>query len=511
MSRPRLLRVMTHIIVSMVLCSIEGMAFAQDSEESEPKVLRPAKASPLQAVRSPSRALYYRWRMIDAYGTHVPLGSIFNPYYQNPIKGDFPIIGLNTFMVMTALYTPKAVFNSQSEVDPQFNNDLVTAVELFHGSTVFKPKDWSIKASGKGFLNRGNNENEDFSFLELFGELKLFDVGSNYDFTSVRGGVQFFKSDFNGFIFQDFNLGGQLFGELSRNRQRWTLAYLSLREKENGLLTFDPLEQEVFFANWFIEDFLRPGFNGVFSLHYNRDRQVGGSQFINLDVFYLGFAAAGHWGRWVFNPAFYFAFGSQEDLSTNSIDISAFMAGVEIEYPSDYMNYRGAVFITSGDSDPSDDKAKGFDSINDNVNLFGAGNSFVVGGGQFGTRNNSFIPSFRQLGTQANFINPGMLLANIGLDVIFTPKLFFETNFNYFQFLQSEIPVGAGVTILDSKSLGFEVNGAFNYRVFLNENVILQAGVNAFFPQDGGKSVLALQGIDEDLILTGNITLVTLF
>ena len=187
------------------------------------------------------------------------------------------------------------------------------------------------------------------------------------------------------------------------------------------------------------------------------------------------------------------------------------MAGVEIEYPSDYMNYRGAVFITSGDSDPSDDKAKGFDSINDNVNLFGAGNSFVVGGGQFGTRNNSFIPSFRQLGTQANFINPGMLLANLGMDVIFTPKLFFETNFNYFQFLQSAIPAGAGVTILDSKSLGFEVNGAFNYRVFLNENVILQAGLNAFFPQDGGKSVLALQGIDEDLILTGNITLVTLF
>ncbi|MCG8605017.1 hypothetical protein MJD09_08475, partial [bacterium] len=330
-------------------------------------------------------------------------------------------------------------------------------------------------------------------------EVKLADVGENFDFVSTRGGVQFFQSDFNGLVFQDFNLGGQLFGELSKNRYQWSAAYLNLLQKENGLLTFESQDQQVFFANWFVEDFLKPGFNTVFSFHYNRDRQSNAFA-TELDVIYIGLASAGHWGRIEFSPAVYFAFGNQ-DIEGNRLDVSAYLAGVEFAYPKDYMNYRAAFFVASGDSDPFDDKATGFDSINDNINLFGAGNSFVIGGSQFGTRANSFIPSIRPTATQANFINPGILLANAGLDVTLTPKMFFTSNFNYFQFMQTES------IVVDSKSLGFELNGAINHRLFLNENLVFQLGMNAFFPQNGAKQILG----SDDIIFTGNVALVTLF
>ena len=34
-------------------------------------------------------------------------------------------------------------------------------------------------------------------------EAKLFDVGSNYDFVSIRAGIQPFTSDFRGFLYRD--------------------------------------------------------------------------------------------------------------------------------------------------------------------------------------------------------------------------------------------------------------------------------------------------------------------
>ena len=513
-------KIRSSLIVPLALALLLGATAAwafQMSESSEPE--ESANSLPRLVPAPPPqtgpglRPLFYRWRILDAYGVQVPRYSIIDPYNQNALKGDLPAFGLNTFVVLTALYTPKTVFTSQENVDTQFNNDLITAFEIFHGATVFKPKDWSLKASGKGILNRGNNQDvEDFSFLELFGELKLFDVGRNYDFTAIRAGSQFFKTDFNGFIFQDFNLGAQIFGELNANRTQWALAYLDLRVKENGLLTFDRLDQQVFFANFFIQDFLRPGFNTVFSVHYNRDRRdrfVTGLGLDELDVFYFGMAADGHWGRIEFNPAVYFAFGKDkfitigeagpDDFIENELDITAFLAGVEFAYPSDYRNYRAAVFVTSGDSDPFDDKAKGFASINENINLFGGANSFIIGGAAF-TKANSFIPSNQ--GVFSDFINPGMLLANVGLDLVLTPKLFFASNFNYLQFLTTESVLG-----VDSKSIGVEFNSVFNYRLFLNENLILQLGGNLFFPFDGGKQVLG----NSDPIFTGNVNLVFLY
>ncbi|MCG8605712.1 hypothetical protein MJD09_12035, partial [bacterium] len=100
-----------------------------------------------QILRPTQTARPDRWRVLYDIGI-VP--SYIDPYNQNPIKGDFPIFGNNTFMVLTGLYTPKGIFTSQENVDSQFNNDVLTSLELFKGTTVFEPKRWSLKVTGKG-------------------------------------------------------------------------------------------------------------------------------------------------------------------------------------------------------------------------------------------------------------------------------------------------------------------------------------------------------------------------
>jgi hypothetical protein len=68
-------------------------------------------------------------------------------------------------------------------------------------------------------VRRGTNRTDWHASLEeAFGEVKLADVNANYDFVSVRAGIQPFVSDFRGFIFSDNNLGARVFGALDNNR-----------------------------------------------------------------------------------------------------------------------------------------------------------------------------------------------------------------------------------------------------------------------------------------------------
>ena len=276
----------------------------------------------------------------------------------------------------------------------------------------------------------------------------------------------------------------------------------------SGGSEFDSLDQDVAFLNWFQEDLFIKGFDTVFSFHVNQDRQIDPD---DLDVSYVGFASDGHLGRVVVAPTIYFAFGEDEDELGAKLDVSAYFAGVEFEYPRNFINYRAAAFMTSGDDDPLDGKDEGFDSIKDNVNLFGGNASFVIGGANFGTRPNSFIPSFRAVGTRSNFVNPGILLVNAGIDVVITQTVFFEGNVNYFQFqevdgflvdpdgnlvLDDSDPMSMNIPLADD--LGIEVNAAVAWRVFLNENFVVKLAVNGFSPGDGGK--LFLRNNDDTVV-----------
>ena len=448
-----------------------------------------------------------RWRQLDAFGVQLPRGSLIDPYNQNPIKGDFPIIGDRTFLVLDVLDTPAFVTSSQSGVDNAVNNQYFVSAEIFGGSTVFRPKDWAFKVTARG-LNARNGEDVDEGpdLNELFAQVKLADIGPYYDSASLRGGIQFFKSDFDGFVLQDFNLGALAFGEYNENRYQWNAGFVDVQEKgDAGGVTFDDLDQDVYFVNWFWQDFIRPGFNIVFSAHRNQDDVILGEE---LDVTYLGLSSAGHWGRVEVNPTLYYAFGDL-DVGGATVDVKAWLAGVLGAYTLDYMNFRAAIFAASGDDDPADGDAEGFDAITDNIALFGGNVGFVIGGGEFGTRANSFLPSFRAVGTRSNFNNPGIMLVNGGWDAVLTPTLFFESNVNYFKFMDEDgIPVlGFDGTPVDSDALGMEVNAAFTYRVFLNENLVVKLGANLFLPDDAAEQLLG----DDDNIFSSNLNVVALF
>src|SRR6185436_10359968 len=118
-----------------------------------------------------------RWRIglpdWDRYEKAHPLldeypfvkGSLWDPYHQNVLKGDYPIIGQHTFFNLNAeilslfegRQVPTPVTPFESTVDPNENgffgnpnqffttNFFVLSMDLFHGDAAFKPVDWRLK------------------------------------------------------------------------------------------------------------------------------------------------------------------------------------------------------------------------------------------------------------------------------------------------------------------------------------------------------------------------------
>jgi len=254
---------------------------------------------------------YDRYGDRAARGRDIPFkrGRWWDPYNQSVLKGDYPIKGNKLFMILSAVSTTgvelrraptssdvssdepgSAEFFGQPE-QLAASETLQVSFELFHGDSTFKPRDWAIKISPtfsipnylnareNGVVNidvrRGTNRTDTHvSLEEAFGEVKLWDVNANYDFVSVRAGIQPFVSDFRGFIFSDNNLGLRFFGAADNNRVQYNAAYFSMLEKDtnSGLNRFDTRHQNVYIANVFRQDFIRKGFTIQGSLHYNDDR-----------------------------------------------------------------------------------------------------------------------------------------------------------------------------------------------------------------------------------------------
>ncbi|MFK8114589.1 MAG: hypothetical protein AB8B91_20475, partial [Rubripirellula sp.] len=265
-----------------------------------------------------------RWRLgqkdSDRYGKGHPImddypgvkGAWWDPYNQNVLKGDFPIIGQHTFLNITGisetlfearqLPTPTTPFeatrNPNSAAffgDPDsfsFIQNTALAIEVFHGNTFFKPADWRIKAdlifNVNDFVSdelgvvspdvrQGTSRfRKDLALEEWFFEAKLSDLSPYYDFASVRAGSQLFVSDFRGFIFNDINRGVRLFGTRHSNRDQFNVMWLDQTEKDsNSLLNRlnEDRHQNTWIANYYRQDFLYPGYNVNLSFHMNHDRE----------------------------------------------------------------------------------------------------------------------------------------------------------------------------------------------------------------------------------------------
>ena len=499
----------------------------------------------------PQRETSDRWRITfpeyDRYGDRgargrdIPFkeGRWWDPYNQNVLKGDYPIKGDKLFLILTAVSstnfeqrrapTPSDV----SSVDPvsgeffgrpeQFAaaETLQFSFELFHGDTTFKPRDWAIKfsptfsvpnyldARENGVVNidvrRGTNRTDWHASLEeAFGEVKLADVNANYDFVSVRAGIQPFVSDFRGFIFSDNNLGARVFGALDNNRVQFNAAYFSMLEKDtnSALNRFDTRHQNVYVANIFRQDFIRKGYTIQGSFHYNDDRRtmefdrngflvrpalIGDARPHAVKVGYLGFSGDGHLGRLNLSHSYYFAFGYDEHnpIAGRRVDVRSHMAAAEVSVDRDYLRFRSSFFFAQGDSNATDDRATGFDAIFDDPNFVGGQFSFWVRNGirltQTGVglvQPNSLLPSLRssKIQGQANFVNPGIFIYNAGVDVEVTQRIKAVFNANYLRFHRTE-PLE--LVLFQNRirhDIGFDYSLGVAYRPFLINNFTMTFG-----------------------------------
>jgi hypothetical protein len=481
-------------------------------------------------------------------------GTIWDPYDQNPLKGDYPIIGDDVFLVLTlvsdsvlegrALPTPQGASRATPGSDGDFfggdqqlffTQNLIASVELFQGSTAFRPKDWSIRATPvvnlnelvvqeNGIVNidvrrRTTRFDHQIALQEAFAEARILDLDKSFDFISVRAGIQGFTSDFRGFIFSDNEPGLRLFGNIDNNRWQWNLAYFYLLEKDtnSGLNTYDFRHQHVMVANVYRQDFIIPGYTAQLSFtgtldeagshdpggqHYDtngflvRPALIGRQQPHDLRFFYLGWTGDGHIGRFNVTHAFYEALGTDDfnPIANQRVSINAQMAALELSYDMDWLRPRFDLFYGSGDSNPRDGNGNGFDSIFDNVNFAGAGGSFFTRQGLrlaetgLAIKNRfSLLADLRSSKDegQSSFVNPGSFLVGPGLDLELTPKLRAFLNVNIMWFARTE-----PLTLILQQSgirhyFGEDYSIRLQYRPFLSNNVIASAGLALFRPGGG--------------------------
>jgi hypothetical protein len=423
-----------------------------------------------------------------------------------------------------------------------FDQTLRFSFDLFHGDASFKPVEWRIRVTPELSLNdldvrelgivspnvrAGTNRFDNHVGLqEAFVEVKLHDLSDNYDFISARAGIQQFNADFRGFLFTDEQPGLRIFGNWNSDRIEYNAAYFQFLEKNtnSGLNTFERRHQQVVLGNVYLQDFFFPGYTAEFVAAWNKDDPSvhyddngflvrpapignvinqgpgGGPLAHGIRVGYFGWLGSGHIRRINLTHAFYQAAGEDtfNPIAGRRVTVNAQMAAVELSYDRDWIRYRVSTFYTSGDANPRDGRARGFDAIDDLPNFAGGIFSFwnredirLLGSGVSLTTDGSLIPSLRSTKEegQANFVNPGIFLANVGADFDITPKLKGFANFNYLRFERTE-PLE--FILFESPirhSIGEDFGIGVTYRPPLSENIVLTGGASALQPGDGFKDI----------------------
>jgi len=504
-----------------------------------------------------------RWRTgfpeWDRYGKGHPLnddypflpGRLLDPFNQNVLKGDFPILGQHTFFDLTAQVltfqefrqVPTATTPFESTARPNqenffgrpnqyfTTNYFILSLDLNHGDAAFKPLDWRIRVMPIFNINnlsveelavvspnvlQGTSRTREFWALqEVFFETKLADVGPDYDFVSVRAGTQPFNNDFRGFLFYDTNRAIRFFGTRNANRDQWNLAYFRQWEKDTNsqLNSFEDRRQNLVFANYYRQDFLVPGYTAQLSVAYNNDPRsfkfdqnrflvrpdpVGLARPHQIDVAYLGWAGDGHIGRFNISHQFYWALGrdSLNPLANQAQTINAQMFAIEGSYDRDWARFRASFFWSSGDHDINNSHATGFDTILDGPNF--AGGPFSYWNRQqvplFGVnlvQRLSLVPDLRssKFQGQSNFVNPGLLLPNFGVDFDLTPRLKMINNLNLLWFDQTNVLEQFLFQGKIDRFIGTDLSVGFDYRPLLSENFNVVLGVSTLIPGQGFRDI----------------------
>ena len=538
--------------------------------DSDPNYILELSPDVLPPISDVFNVVPNRWALEQPdYRRYRPSGEYiytkphwYDPFNRNRFKGDEPIwpavLGQQVFFNFTGSETTfidgrkVPVPSDVSAARPgssqffgrgeQFFLDQTFrfTFDLFHGDASFKPVDWRIRVTPEVSLNyldvkelgivgpdvRAGTTRLDshVGFQEAFVEYKLHDLSANYDFVSVRAGIQEFNADFRGFLFVDEQPALRVFGNLKSDRIEYNAAYFNFLEKNtnSGLNTFSRRDQQVMLGNVYIQDFFFPGYTAEFLGAYNKDdgglhyddngflvRPAPVGNVINqgvgaiphsIQVGYFGWLGSGHIKRINITHAFYEAAGkdSFNPIAGRPVTVNAQMAAVELSLDRDWIRYRISSFYASGDSDPRNGRANGFDAIVDLPSFAGGLFSFwnregirLLGSGVSLTTDGSLLPNMRSNKNegQANFVNPGIFLVNAGTDIDITPKLKGFVNFNYLRFMRTEPLEFVLFQSPIRHNIGEDVGAGVTYRPPLTENIILTGGASILQPGQGFRDI----------------------
>ncbi len=494
-----------------------------------------------------------RWRIMRSLGMNAPW---FDPYNQNLLKGDLPVVrdwfvnvGVVSDTLLEARRLPTPVGPQTSERPDSVNvfgrarqstavQTLIVSLAAIKGDTTFKPPDYEFRLVPVFNVNRSQVEevralrvdprqgrsrsDNHVALQEAFADVHLRNVSDRYDFDSIRAGIQPFISDFRGFLFNDVPLGVRLFGTRDNNQWQYNLGYFRRLEKDtnSGLndLRARPRSDDVLVANAYRQDWPRLGFTSQATVVVNVNRE-GSGQFYDANGFlirpavqgdsrphdyavtYLGYSGDGHFGRWNLTASVYAALGRDErhPLAQRSQSIRAGFAAAELSRDFSWARLRMSALMQSGDGDPFDGKATGFDAILENPQFAGADTSFWIrqavpligGGGVALSGRNGVLASLRSSKDQgqSNFVNPGLLLVGVGGDVDLTPQVRVIGNASYLRFVNTAVLGVLRNQAPPDKEIGVDVSAAVQWRPFMTQNLVLNASAAALLPGKGLKQL----------------------
>ena len=515
-----------------------------------------------------------RWRLVEAIGV---MESIFDPYNRNPLKGDRPVYGkdwfVNVAVISDTVFEPRSFpipvgvqttnkpssLNLFGDADQWvFNENLILALALIKGDTAFRPPDVEFRLTPVLNFNRAMVEEERILYAdptkgtarsdhhvglqEAFLDVHLRNVSPRYDFDSIRVGIQPFSSDFRGFLFQDNQLGVRLFGDRDNNIFQYNLAWFRRMEKDtnSGLNHASKRlrKDDVFIANLYWQDMPQLGFQSQVTAIYNRNREgddfffnendfierpasFGSERGRNYDVGYIGYSGDGHFGRLNLTTSAYYAFGSDRNgvFSDTASDIQAGFVAAEASIDFDAFRLRGSLVYASGDDDPYDNTAKGFDAIFENPQIAGSDTSFWIrqaipligGGGVALSPHNGMLPSLRTSKEhgQSSFDNPGLHMIGVGFDWDILPQLRLSGNANYLEFDDTAVlEIARNQSDID-REIGTDLSAALIWRPFFSQNVVVRLSAAALFAGSGFRDLYDEQNGDDDVFYTllGNLIL----
>ncbi len=492
-----------------------------------------------------------RWRLLDSLG--VIHEHWYDPYNQNTLKGDKPVRHGDEFINLSAitdviyeyrrLPTPVGL---QGTTDPgsldvfggsgqgTWIGNLILSAVYYEGDTTFKPPEYELHFTPVLNINyaqteeagtvrvdpaRGRyREDQWIGVQELFGDFHLRNVSDRYDFDSLRVGIQPFTSDFRGFLFQDLEPALRLFGNRDNNVIQYNAIWIRRLEKNtnSGLndITRLPRNDDVYLFNLYHQDWPVLGFTSQAIVAHNRNREdgvpfyddngflvrpaaIGTENPRRYHVTYYGYNGDGHFDRLNLTVSAYLAEGRQSNgvFADGARRVQSVFGAWEASIDLDWLRIRQSGVYASGDHNPYNGTATGFDAIYENPLIAGSDTSFwirqavpLIGGGgvALSSRNGVLgdLRSSKDLG-QSNFENPGLWLLGLGADADLLPELRLSGNANHLWFddpATLEVARNQGSI---NRSIGWDLSTALIWRPKFTQNIVARLSGAVLLPGEG--------------------------